>query len=443
MPLRNLSLIFAALCFGILCAAHNQPNPFSRYVSHGYQLIDDHSLFEPSDEELFEGAMQGMVHVLKQKGDIHSDYLRPSIAKPLRDEMRQEFGGIGIRIRMEEKSHQLIVAEAPIPGTPAYRAKLRKGDIIEQIDRAPILPQETLDKILSRMRGKPGSSLTLTINREGRETPFDVELVREIIKLPSLLGDRRKSDGEWEFRLLSNSEIAHLRLISFGNHSVEEVDNVCRELIDQGVRGVVLDVRNNPGGSLDAAVLLSDLFLPTDAPIVSIRGRDQQTMQAYSATSSNSFKELDMVVLVDRDSASASEIVAAALQDNGRAAVVGERSYGKGTVQQLIPIQSGKGTLKLTSASYWRPSGVNIHRAPNTPETEAWGVLPDVGNEVSLSEEQQIEWFTWRQQRDLVPDGEISSDDETDPEKFEPAIETDAVLARAVELLGKQIASAQ
>ena len=437
MPLRNLSLIFAALCIGILCAAHNQPNPYSRYVSHGYQLIDDYSLFEPDDEELFEGAMQGMVQVLKQRGDIHSDYLRPSIAKPLRDEMRQEFGGVGIRIRMDEKPRRLIIAEPPIPGTPAYRAKLRKGDIIEQIDRTPILPQEPLDKILSRMRGKPGSSLVLTINREGRETPFDVELVREIIKLPSLIGDRRKSDGEWEFRLLSNPKIAHLRLISFGNHSVEEIDNACRDLISQGVRGVVLDMRNNPGGSLDAAVLLSDLFLPTDSPIVSIRGRDQQTIQEYSATSSDEFEGLDMVVLVDRNSASASEIVAAALQDNGRAAVVGERSYGKGTVQQLIPIRSGKGTLKLTSASYWRPSGVNIHRAPNTLETEAWGVMPDVGNEVPLSEEEQIKWFEWRQQRDLVPENEVASENESESKKLEPAIETDAALARAVELLEK------
>lgn len=429
MPLRNLSLIFAALCFGLLCAAHSQQNPFARYVSHGYQLIDEYSLIQPDDDQLFEGAMQGMVAVLRSKGDEHSAYMKPSLANPLRDEMRQEFGGIGIRIQMKGEPRKLSVAESPIPGTPAFQSKLMKGDVIEQIDQVPVLEDEPLNKILSRMRGKPGSSLVLTINREGETTPFDVELVREIIKLPSLLGDRRREDGEWEYRLPSNPSIAHLRLVSFGNHTVEEVDKACRELTKQGVEGVVLDLRNNPGGSLDAAVWLSDLFLPTGAPIVSIRGRDEKTLQADFATSADQFEGLKLAILIDRDSASASEIVAAALQDNGRAAIVGERSYGKGTVQQLIPIQSGKSMLKLTSASYWRPSGVNIHRSPGNSESEPWGVLPDEGNEVSLSEEERTSWYKWRQQRDQV------LDEETQVEDLKQAIDSDSALAMAVELL--------
>lgn len=429
MPRRNLSLLLLAIAVGLLCAARNEPNPFARYVGHGYGLIDKLSLEHPAGEELFAGAMRGMVAVLRNKGDEHSAYMEPTRANPLRDEMRQEFGGIGIKIRMIGDPPRLMIAEPPLPGTPAFAGGIRNGDQILTVDGEPI-EGKPLEEILSLMRGRPGATLVLSLLHAEASSPVEIQLVREIIKLPSLSGDRRSEKGEWIFRLQSNPQIAHLRVTSFGNHSVEELEAACRLLVDEGVKGLILDVRNNAGGSLQAAIEMANLFLPIGEPIVSIRGRDGEVLETHLAWTPRQFEGIPLVVLIDRNTASASEIVAAALQDDGRSEVVGERSYGKGTVQQLLPVASGRSMLKITAASYWRPSGVNIHRRPGTPESAAWGVSPNKGNEVPLTEEELIAWYEWRQQRDLVQEA-----DSSESESPLLAIEQDQALAKAVELL--------
>ena len=227
-----------------------------------------------------------------------------------------------------------------------------------------------------------------------------------------MLGDRRDKDGSWQFRLESDPRIALVRITSFGDRTATEFANIMSKLSADGVRAIVLDLRDNPGGSLDAAVAVCEMLLPAGKTIVETRGRGQVLLHRYVSTSQGKFADLLMAVLVDQNSASAAEIVAACLQDYGRAIVVGQRSYGKGTVQQLLPLESGKSLLKLTWASFWRPSGVNIHRAIGVPNDAKWGVAPDAGYESKLSSEEYKTYLAYRDKRDGF--GPIDEKDGTD-----------------------------
>ena len=253
-----------------------------------------------------------------------------------------------------------------------------------------------------------------------------------MIVVDSILGDRRTAEGGWEFRLADNPDIAHVRITAFGNKTPEELAHVLTKLKDEGVKGVVLDLRDNPGGALDAAVAICDMFLPANLPIVETRGRDGAVRARYTTSGKGAFQKLPLALLVNQNSASASEIVAACLQDHHRAAIVGQRSYGKGTVQQLIPIESGQSLLKLTAASYWRPSGKNIHRRPSDADADDWGVSPDTDLAVPLDDKQYEAYTKYRDDRDLAPPSQ--SGDSTAEAPF-----ADLPLQKAVEYLAAQI----
>jgi carboxyl-terminal processing protease len=197
--------------------------------------------------------------------------------------------------------------------------------------------------------------------------------------------------------------VAHVRITLFGDRTAEELTEVLDQLLSDGVQAIVLDLRDNAGGVLDAAVTVCDLFLPEKLEIVETRGKNAVLRKRYETTGTGKFLELPIAVIVNQESASAAEIVAACLQDHGRAVVVGERSYGKGTVQQVIPL-AGKSLLKLTWASFWRPSGINIHRMAGTQDDGQWGVVPDAGFERKLTPEQYAAYRKYRSQRDLIPD---------------------------------------
>jgi carboxyl-terminal processing protease len=200
--------------------------------------------------------------------------------------------------------------------------------------------------------------------------------------------------------LESDPRIAHIRITSFGDRTAIEFDNVMQKLIGDGAMAIVLDLRDNPGGSLDSAVAVCEALLPAGKTIVETRGRQQTLLRRYATTTNGRFVELPLAVIVNQNSASAAEIVAACLQDHGRAVVVGQRSYGKGTVQQLLPLESGKSLLKLTWASFWRPSGANIHHAAGVPDDAKWGVLADAGYERKLSPEEYKAYEQYRANRD-------------------------------------------
>ena len=386
--------------------------------------------------------MRGMVDVLRRRGDEHSAYIEPSDAEPLRAEMRQEFGGVGVKIQLDGDPPVLKIVEPPEPGSPAFRSEIRSGDTVIEVDSKPIAGMR-LTEILGLMRGAPGEPIVLTILHEGSEDPVAVRLVREVIRVPSVIGDTRRPDGSWRFRLEEDSRVALVRITTFGNRTTEELTETLGTLTSEGVEGILLDVRNNSGGALDTALSVSELFLGSDKLILSTRGRDGEVLDAFSTSGSGAYRDLPIVVLIDRNTASASEIVAAALQDHRRAVVVGERSFGKGTVQQLIPLDSNRSLLKLTSASYWRPSGVNIHRRPNTPESEAWGVSPSAGRAVSMDDEAYLGWLRWRRNRDLLAEltqvdaGANDADEAT--EVTETNREADPTLLLGLETLQQQL----
>ncbi len=233
---------------------------------------------------------------------------------------------------------------------------------------------------------------------EGSEDPETIEITRAIIELPTVLGDRRKPNDQWDFMLDKDKKIGYIRITRFSQNTADELKKALAQISDEGAKGLILDLRDDPGGLLSAAVDVSDIFL-NNGEIVSTKGRNTAPKK-YDARRDSPYEDLPMVVLVNQNSASASEIVSAALQDHGRATIVGQRSYGKGSVQNIIDLEDGYSVLKLTVASYYRPSGENIHRFRNAKPTDKWGVTPDKGMEVKLTPSEYIHWAIGRRDRD-------------------------------------------
>ncbi|TWT78286.1 Carboxy-terminal processing protease CtpB precursor [Posidoniimonas polymericola] len=448
MSRRNLSLLLCVLAASLLCRMRGGTSPQSGYVAQAYTTINDWSLEPPSRRALINGAMRGMVAVLNEQGDAHSQYIGPRRAQPFMDEMRQEFGGIGVRIRMTGDPARLLLVGIPEPGSPAALAGVKPNDHVVQIDTHPTAGLG-MQEVIELMRGPVGEPIVLRVLHDGETEPVDLPMVRDTISVASVFGDRRLSDGSWQFRLDEDPRVAHVRLTNFGSKTVSELTATLEGLTTLGVEALVLDVRENPGGALDAAIGVSDLFLPEGAPIVETRGRRGVVEESYEASGDGPYLAMPVVVLVNGDSASASEIVAACLQDDGRAMVGGQRSYGKGTVQRLFPLESGTSYLKLTTSSYWRPSGVNIHRLSDAPEADPWGVSPDPELAVSMTDDEHLDFLRWRERRDLIvfdaDTGEVLStpqiehrDAEGQAVEVDPGYE-DAALLRAVEYLQSQL----
>jgi carboxyl-terminal processing protease len=303
---------------------------------------------EVSDQELIESAINGMLTHL----DPHSSYLDAKSFQDMQVTTRGEFGGLGIEVTMENGFVKVV---SPIDDTPAAKAGLRPGDFIVQLDGQSVQGM-SLSEAVDKMRGPVGSKLTLTIQR-GTDEPFDVALTRDVIKIQSV---RSRLEGD----------IGYLRITSFSEQTAPGVESAIKKLQDGAkgkLAGLVLDLRNNPGGLLDQAIAVSDFFLGK-GEIVSTRGRDPDQAQRFNAEAGDVLKGLPMVVLINAGSASASEIVAGALQDHHRAILMGTTSFGKGSVQTIIPIP-GYGAIRLTTARYYTPSGHSI---------QAKGIVPDI-----------------------------------------------------------------
>jgi carboxyl-terminal processing protease len=325
-------------------------------------------------------------------------------------------------------------------GTPAYEAKIRAGDRILKIDGQSTQGMAVEDAS-RRLRGKAGTPVTLLMLHEGETQPTEITLVRRVIQVDTVLGDTRNPDGTWNYFLAGPGRIAYVRITAFADaeksdesgarakSTVADLKDVLEHLAEQGMRGLVLDLRDNRGGSLLAAVEMCDLLIAS-GEIVTVRDRQGRVGHRYDASGKAPFAGVPMAVLVNEDSASASEIVAACLQDHGRAVIVGQQSYGKGTVQELMDLGQA-GTLKLTVATYWRPSGRNIHRNRGEEEPGAtWGVLPDEGYEVVLDKEEFARFVRWRQDRDMPP---LAGSHRPPDESAKPFV--DRVLGKAVEYL--------
>lgn len=391
-----------------------------------FEQIDRNYVKEVDRRELVEAAMRGMLNKL----DPYSSYFDNRELKEFNEQVEQEFGGIGIQVSLDPKGRQLMVL-SPIPGTPAYKAGIKAGDRIVEIDgkaTAEFGEGKEMDTAVKMMRGVPGSPVKVTVLHEGGEQPETLELVRAVIKTPTVLGDHFQTDGSWSYFVEGADKIGYIRLTHFSRNSAEEVEEALQTLQKQGMKALVFDLRFNPGGLLSAATAISDLFVE-DGVIVSTKGRNTDE-QIATATKEGTYTGFPMVVLVNRYSASASEIVSACLQDHKRALVVGERSWGKGSVQNVIELEGGQSALKLTTASYHRPSGKNIHRFPNAKESDEWGVMPDEGYLVKFSPEEMQKYLEYRRQRDV-----LRTDATEKPVEF-----TDTQLARGIEWLKAELA---
>ena len=401
MSLRNLLLFLSTAIISYACYVRAEQNPYARYVSSSYATIDRWSLVNPPDQELFDGALNGMVEVLNRRGDEHSMFVDEMDRDEFREDLIQEFGGIGVRILQLGDPPQLTIVGPPEPGTPAFRADIRSGDVVVGIDGKNT---DGLDmkEVLKLMRGPIGSVVVLSVIHPEEDEPTDVDITRDTITVDSILGDYRDENNKWQFHLLDDTRIGYMRITKFGDKTETELTKHLAEITAEGVQALILDVRDNYGGSLDAAVGISDLFLRAGQPIVTTRDRDEEIRERFVSTGRGGYLELPLAVLINHNSASASEILAACLQDYKRAVIVGQRTYGKGTVQRLLPIESGRSLLKLTTATYWRPSEQNIHRMPTDTEADPWGVKPDPGFEVPIDNGQYLLWRKYRYRRDLL-----------------------------------------
>jgi carboxyl-terminal processing protease len=284
---------------------------------------------------------------------------------------------------LKREGGDVVVGQAPLPGSPALAGGILAGDRIVTID-GDELPPNNLNQAVKLLRGPPGTPITLGVKRAGLDEVLEIKLVRNTIRLTTLEGDHRKPDSTWEFMLDDKKKIGYLRLAYIGKQSAEEMQDALDGLKARGLKALVLDLRNNPGGVLDGAVAISDLFVE-HGRIVTVKGRGGETV--YDANFAGTFTGFRMAVLVNSNTASAAEIVAACLQDHHRAVVVGERTFGQGIVRSLIQLKSGMGALKLPIAAYYRPSGQNMNRYPPSKDSDDWGVSPDDGYAVAPGED--------------------------------------------------------
>jgi carboxyl-terminal processing protease len=403
MSQRNLVIFSLTLVICCVCYARGEHNPFARYLASALDTIENRSLEPITGRDLFNGAMEGMVEVLHTHGDMHSAFYDERETGLVLEELHQKIGGIGVRIRILGEPPRLVIVGPPEPGSPAARADIRAGDHILAINGHPT-DGMSMEDVLGHMRGRAGERVSLEIERGSEPMPRTLDLVRAVIDVESVLGDVRGPDGRWRFALQSDPRIAHVRVTSFGDRTAAELQATLEQLTAEGVAAVALDLRDNPGGALDATIAVCNLFMPPGKLIVETRGRRGQFRHRDLTGGSGPHFALPLAVLVNGNSASASEIVAACLQDHGRAVVVGQQTYGKGTVQQLLPTQAGKSMLKLTWASFWRPSGDNIHRPADVDATDdgVWGVLPREGFDIRLTEEEYGDYLRYRAHRDML-----------------------------------------
>jgi carboxyl-terminal processing protease len=367
---------------------------------------------EVDEGELIEAAINGMLTSL----DPHSSYLAPDDAADMRVQTRGEFGGLGIEVTQEDGFVKVV---SPIDGTPAMEAGIEAGDFITHVDGESVLGL-TLDEAVDLMRGPVGSEIVISVVREGEEEPFDVSIIRDVIKLTAV---RARTEGE----------TVVLRVTTFNDQTFPNLaDGLAKQVEDAGgmdsVNGFVLDLRNNPGGLLTQAIRVSDAFLEK-GEIVSTRGRNPADGDRYNATPGDLAEGKPLVVLINGGSASASEIVAGALQDHRRAIVVGTKSFGKGSVQTVMPLR-GDGAMRLTTARYYTPSGRSI---------QALGVSPDIVVEQprrdpnAEEEEEETNVFS-RSEADLR--GSLDNDSLTEEEIEQ--IEADRAKAEAAAALREE-----
>ena len=383
----------------------NKDYEYLKFLGDALEKIKSDYVEDVGNKELVESAIQGMLSSL----DPHSSFLNADSLKDMKIQTKGEFGGLGIEVTMEEGFVKVIT---PLDDTPAYKAGVKAGDYITHLDGKSVVGLK-LDEAVDKMRGPVGSKLKITIGRSNQQ-PFDLTIKRAVIKISSV-----KSKIE--------EDVGYLRITSFSEQTSKSTREAIRKIKkdNKNLKGYVLDLRNNPGGLLDQAVSISDLFLEK-GEIVSTRGKDSVNPEIYKAKAGDIIEGLPLVVMINGGSASASEIVAGALQDHKRAIVLGTQSFGKGSVQTIIPVNP-YGALRMTTARYFTPSGKSIQKT---------GIKPDI-----IVEELKVEKVQNSRKRNREEDlkGALNNPEKDDGKSEEinstENKETDFQLARALDLI--------
>ncbi|MGP1308896.1 MAG: S41 family peptidase [Phycisphaerales bacterium] len=386
-------------------------------------LIDQRFVEEPDFEEIQRSAIDAMIEAL---GDRYSEFIPARDIAEFDKQTRGSYVGIGAEVRMD--NCWLIIA-SPLEDSPAFKAGVMAEDRVTEIDGVSTCDL-SLNECIARLTGEPGTPVTITVERAGQTE--EITIVRQKIETPVVKGVHYTGDG-WEYWINPDEKIAYVRLTQFTVAAARDVTDTLRSLSEQGMQGLVLDLRFNPGGLLGAAIQIADLFLE-DGTIVSTKGRNFPEQRA-TAREPGTLPDFPMIVLVNRTSASASEIVAGALADNGRAKILGERSFGKGSVQEVIPLPSGAGQLKLTEKYYYLPSGRSLHRKEGAT---TWGVDPSKGFYVPMSDDEWREMTRLRRESEIIRAGASDAEMWADPDWILEHLK-DKQLAAAVRALSAKV----
>jgi carboxyl-terminal processing protease len=337
------------------------------------EVIVERWVEQPDEAKLLEGALRGMIRPL----DEYSEFISEEQRAGFEEDTTGQFGGLGIYVTVEDG---LVVVISPIEDTPAWRAGILPGDIVLRIDGADY-EFANASEAVAALKGAPGTPIKLLVRHaEGDEPPREVTLVREVIQVVSVKGARL---------LDAATRVGYLRITAFNSGTVDEFKAAAERLKADGARALILDLRRNPGGYLHASAQVADAFLAAGQRIVETRARGPEDVHVEEATGGK-LLDLPVALLIDGGSASASEILGGALADNGVATLVGQRSYGKGSVQSIIPVLGGKAQLKLTTQYYFTPSGRRIHRGKLPPTDRSWGLVPDIAVRLDAQEFQRL-----------------------------------------------------
>lgn len=420
MKLLFLVFVVCAFCYGKAQKTRDLGD-----LSLAMDLIEQEYIEKPSREQLYKAAMKGMIDSL----DPYSAYIPVESLKPFQAVFDQEFGGLGVSLDGPPRRDRLTVV-ATVFDSPAFRAGILPGDVILKIDEFNS-EKEKVEDVSTKMRGRTGTNVTLTVERSGAPAPLQFTITRAKIEVESVLGDRRRMDGKWEFKMQADQRIAYFRIELFGEKTTDELQSAIRKVSSE-CEAIIIDLRDNTGGLLTAATDICDMFL-NDGEMVSTLGRDRRIDEVFKATQGTLIPDsVPIAILINEHSASASEVLAACLQDRCRATIVGARSYGKGSVQNVIPLDAGMAAMRLTTARYYPPSGRNIHREKDAKPEEIWGVKPDSGCEVELDDEAFMKLVERiRKRADPTANGK---DDDPDP-----SIADDPQLLKAVEALQEKL----
>lgn len=392
------------------------------------------------DDKLLQGAIQGMMGEL----DPYSNYFAKDELNRFDRAVHGQFSGIGAEISQDPTNGNFVIV-SPLEDSPALKAGIYAGDRITKIDGESVEGLNLKD-LLMKVSGTPGTSLKMTVVHEGSKAPEDLSVKRAVIQVHSVRGVKHTDTGEWDFLIDPDHRIAYARISNFNENTAEELDKAMLPLINDqhggSLKGIIIDLRFNPGGLLQAGIDVSDRFL--DSGVIVSTGRPDTSKRDFvaEATKEHTYPRVPVVVLINRWSASASEIVAGALKDHQRAVLIGERSYGKGSVQSLLTMDNGNAAMKLTTAYYYLPSGKNIMKKKGAT---VWGVEPDAAFNIPLSDEENRQVLIDRANSEIIRHVATTvpvagsrtnpEDESTPPAATQPVEASDRQLQRALEIL--------